>query len=123
MNLLEFETIIPLTLAAISFAGFVNAVFVCFFGIRFMDKYLSKLQDYRRESSSPFDRFERMHKYSFGRALATKDLHIGLPMRLWLRLTALGLSAYWFVFTAGALAYFFDADPIAIIFFGIAHSR
>tara|TARA_R110002020_G_C16310403_1_gene773809 strand:+ start:4694 stop:5056 length:363 start_codon:yes stop_codon:yes gene_type:complete len=120
MNPSNFETVVPLSVAAIAFAGFINGFFICLFGIKVMDKFLSKLPDYRRESASPFDRFERMHKYSFGYILARNKRRLGIPMRAWLYLTALGLSAYWFVFAAAAMAYFFNVDPITIISFGLS---
>lgn len=123
MNPSHLETIVPLSIAAIALAGFINGFFICLFGIKVMDRFLSKLPDYRRESASPFDRFERMHKYSFGYILARKKLHLGTLMRAWLYLTALSLSAYWFVFAAGAMAYFFDMDPITMISFGLSQSR
>lgn len=123
MSTYHIETVVPLSMAAIAFAGFINGFFICLFGIKVMDKFLSKLPDYRRESASPFDRFERMHKYSFGFILSRKKLHLGKVMRAWLYLTALGLSAYWFVFAAGAMAYFSDMDPINIISFGLSQNR
>lgn len=87
---------------------FASGVFICFYGIKYMDKYFSELPNYKQESLSPFDCFERMHKYSFKFVFSVTRPPVSKLMEVWLFATCLSLTFYWIVWFLGALDYYFD---------------
>jgi|SRR5690606_9639935 len=87
--------------------SFANGVFICFHGIKYMDKYFSDLPDYKQESLSPFDCFERMHKYSFKFVFSISNPPVSKFMKVWLFATCFSLTFYWLVLSLGAIDYYF----------------
>src|SRR5690606_8839564 len=82
--------------------------FICFSGIKYMDKYFSELPNYKQGSLSPFDYFERMHKYSFKFVFSVSRPPVSKFMEVWLFATCFSLTFYWIVLFLGALDYYFD---------------
>lgn len=121
MNIPNLETLVVFTVITVAGAGFLNGLFICLYGIQIMDKRLSAKPDYRWESASPFHAFERMHKYSFSHTFFRKKTTAGI-ISGWLFFTCFTLIAYWFVFLASAVAYYFEADFIKILSFGLSTS-
>lgn len=122
MNIPNLETVIVFSVLTIAGVSFLNGLFICFYGIKLMDKYLPDYPDYRRESESPLDGFERMHKYSLLHTFAKRKA-APVFISAWLYFTCFTLIAHWFVFLASALAYYFEVDLIKIISFGLSKSR
>lgn len=75
--------------------GFANGFYICVHGISIWDRHLSKLPDPGKESASPFDRFARMHRYSFLYLFEIKKRTASVYLKVWLYLTSLTLSVYW----------------------------
>ena len=77
-------------------AAFANGLYICFHGIKFMDRYLSDKKKLEHESISPFERFARMHRYSFISVYRKDVAKIqSMPVRIWVYMTSLGLMVYW----------------------------
>src|SRR5690606_10122457 len=76
-------------------AAFVNGLYICCHGIRFMDRYLSDKKKFEHESISPFERFARMHRYSFISVYKGDVAKIqSMPVRIWIYMTSFGLMTY-----------------------------
>lgn len=77
-------------------AAFVNGLYICFHGIKFMDRYLSDKKEIEHESISPFERFARMHRYSFISVYKGDVAKMqSMPVRIWIYMTSFGLMTYW----------------------------
>lgn len=77
-------------------AAFANGLYICFHGIKFMDRYLSDKKEIEHESISPFERFARMHRYSFISVYKGDVAKMqSMPVRIWVYMTSLSLMVYW----------------------------
>src|SRR5690606_31786317 len=75
--------------------AFANGVFIYFHGVKYMDKYFSGPPNYKQESLSSFDCFERMYKYSFKFAFGISKPPVSKFIKVWLFATCFSLTFYW----------------------------
>lgn len=94
-------------------SGGFNGIYICFHGIRRLDPYFSRLPDFRQESVSPFDRFCRMHRYSFLYTLGLNKPRVSLPLSIWLYFTCISLTVFWISMIIGQLKIHFGFNPLA----------
>lgn len=93
--------------------GFLNGFYICFSGIKIMDRHFSKKNNFHMESESPYDAFSRMHKYSFLYLFGFYKKNLNLSIRIWLYFTCLSLTAYWATMLFAIIhKTFFFTDPI-----------
>lgn len=118
LSTVEIVLVIPVILLAM--IGFANGLYICAHGITIFDRNFSGLSNYRDESGSPFDRFGRMHKYTFSYVLGKKRPTLKLWMRAWIYTSFTTLVAYWSVVLVAILSHYFDFDPIAILSLGLS---
>lgn len=106
------ETSFILFFAVMYVLGGINGIYICFSGIKKMDRFLSDKKRPESESVSPFDRVIRMHRYSFKYCFSRERPPVGYFMSLWLFFTCVSLTAYWLVFSVGVVAVVFDFNPL-----------
>lgn len=94
-------------------AGGFNGIYLRFHGIRRFDRYFSTLPDFEQESYSPFDRFCRMHRYSFLYTLGLSRSTISSSLAVWLYFTCFSLTVFWISMVIGQLKIHFGFNPLA----------
>ncbi len=87
-------------------------MYICFHGIGRFDRYFSKLNDFKQESYSPFDRFCRMHRYSFQYVFGSNRPEISLSLKIWLVYTCISLILFWLSMIVGQLNLHFGFNPL-----------
>ncbi|TLX54797.1 hypothetical protein DN824_00330 [Stutzerimonas nosocomialis] len=94
-------------------SGGVNGIYICFHGIRRLDPHFSRLPNYEWESHSPFDRFSRMHRYSFQYTFGLKRPNVGRTLAAWLYFTCISLIIHWVSMFIGFLGHHFGINIFA----------
>ncbi|MDH0097642.1 hypothetical protein L1F06_004180 [Ectopseudomonas hydrolytica] len=107
------EIVLVLVWVLLFVAGGFNGIYMCFHGISRLDPYFSRLPDFRQESVSPFDRFCRMHRYSFRYTLGLNKPRVSLPLSIWLYFTCFSLTVFWISMIIGQLKIHFGFNPLA----------
>ncbi|MBA1305874.1 hypothetical protein N7388_21770 [Stutzerimonas stutzeri] len=106
------EQIIVLSWAFLAVTGGFNGMYICFHGIGRFDRHFSSLNDFKKESYSPFDRFCRMHRYSFQYVFGINRPAISLPLKVWLIYTCISLIFLWLSMAIGQLNLHFGFNPL-----------